>query len=85
DREAANIFRAYRAILEDPAFTGPMMKKIEGGIPAGEAVEKAAGELVETFEKLEDPYLRARAKDIQDLRERLLASLEQRPGDGLDL
>jgi|LSQX01.3.fsa_nt_gb phosphoenolpyruvate-protein phosphotransferase len=85
DREAANIFRAYRAILEDPAFTGPVMKKIEGGIPAGEAVEKAAGELVETFEKLEDPYLRARAKDIQDLRERLLASLEQRPGDGLDL
>ncbi|MGB4564054.1 MAG: phosphoenolpyruvate-utilizing N-terminal domain-containing protein, partial [Dethiobacteria bacterium] len=35
DREAANIFRAYRAILEDPAFTGPVMKKIEGGIPAG--------------------------------------------------
>ena len=73
--EAAGILTAQRMMLEDPALRDALRRAIQEGACAEAAVDQACGTFRDRFAGLEDPYLRQRAADIEDLRRRMLALL----------
>lgn len=74
--QEAAIFDAHLLMLEDPAFTGEIERRIrEERQPAARAVEETAAALREQFAQMEDEYLRARAADVQDVATQLLRAL----------
>ena len=74
--EKAEIFQAHKLILEDTEFTGKMAERIaEGNICCEAAVQSAVQEFIKIFESMDDEYIRARAADIKDIRNRILRSL----------
>ena len=73
--EAAGILTAQRMMLEDPALRDALRRAIQEGACAEAAVDRACGLFRDRFAGLEDPYLRQRAADIEDLRRRMLALL----------
>jgi phosphotransferase system enzyme I (PtsP) len=81
----AAIFHTHLMILEDRSFQEKIRSLISAGQSAFHAVQKVAGDYIEAFEKMEDPYLRERAADLKDIGRRLLASLtgQHRPHPAL--
>lgn len=76
----AMIFHAHRLILEDTDFTSMITRMIQKEkINAEYAVRKVSRALSRTFESMEDPYMRARASDVQDISDRLLRILTNHP------
>lgn len=74
--QEAAIFDAHLLMLEDPAFTGEIERRIrEERQPPSRAVEETAAALREQFAQMDDEYLRARAADIQDIATQLLRAL----------
>jgi phosphoenolpyruvate-protein phosphotransferase len=71
----AEIFAAHRLLLDDAALLGPAEQRIAGGEAAGVAWRAAAAEAAAAFRALEDPYLRERAVDVEDVARRVLARL----------
>lgn len=72
----AAVFEAHQMMLEDPGFSELVKQAVvTGHVNAESAVSEAADHLIHTFSDLEDVYTRARAADIQDVSERLLAIL----------
>ncbi len=71
----AAIFRAHEAFLDDPEMLAAVSRAIRGGHSAGwawrEEITRRAGEL----EKVDDPLLAARATDLGDVGNRVLAFL----------
>jgi len=75
EAEAA-IFDAHLLLLDDPALVDPARAAIaRGNTAAGPAWRIATEAVVETYRKLEDPYLRERAVDVEDVGARVLAHL----------
>jgi multiphosphoryl transfer protein len=72
---AADIFSAHAALLDDAAITEPALRRIEEGTGAARAWQAAAGEAAAAFRALEDPYLRQRAVDVEDVSRRVLTQL----------
>ena len=55
----ANIFRAHLALLDDPLLIGEITRHIEReSMSAAQAVSRAASNIAERFDALEDAYLR---------------------------
>lgn len=77
--EAAEIFGAHALMLEDPGFLAPMAEAIQSGATAQAAACAAVAEWRDAFAALDDPYLRARASDVEDLGRRLDRILNGRP------
>lgn len=77
-QDDAAIFHTHLMILEDRSFIEKIHREIEGGSAAAYAVKKTVGEYVEAFHRMEDPYLRERAADMEDIGRRLLAHLAGR-------
>ncbi|MDT8441990.1 MAG: phosphoenolpyruvate--protein phosphotransferase [Desulfuromonadales bacterium] len=77
----AAIFHTHLMILEDRSFIDKLHQEIEGGHSAAYAVEKVVSGYIEAFERMDDPYLRERAADMEDIGRRLLANLVGN-GDG---
>lgn len=76
DEETARIFDAHRMMLEDQALTGAVEDKITIELCNAEAaVSDIIGQWVSYFEKLENELMRARAADVRDVGNRLLAVL----------
>ena len=75
DGTGAEIFDAYRALLQDPYLTDPVRELISGGMEAGAAVEQALEETAGIFDAAEDEYMRQRADDIRNLKRMLLQKL----------
>jgi len=76
DEETARIFDAHRMMLEDQALTGAVEDKITSELCNAEAaVSDIIGQWVSYFEKLENELMRARAADVRDVGNRLLAVL----------
>ncbi len=75
----AAIFHTHLMILEDRSFIAKLQDKIKDGHSAAYALEKTVANYLEAFAKMDDPYLRERAADMEDIGRRILANLI---GDG---
>ncbi|NDL67359.1 phosphoenolpyruvate--protein phosphotransferase [Anaerotalea alkaliphila] len=74
--EEAMIFDAHLMMIQDPTLTGAILQKMtKKNYTADYAVLEARDEVVATFMMIEDDYLRARAKDVQDVSDKLLEVL----------
>ncbi|MDF8265340.1 dihydroxyacetone kinase phosphoryl donor subunit DhaM [Luteipulveratus flavus] len=76
----AAILDAHRALLADPALLEPTRAAITSGSSAPEAWTATADEVHRRFAELPDAYQRARADDVREVRDRVLAALVGRPG-----
>ena len=82
---AGDIFSAHALLLEDAAIVGPAQRRIEEGMSAAGAWQGASAEAAAAFRALDDPYLRERAVDVEDVAGRVLAQLGSKPsGSALD-
>ncbi len=72
---AAEIFAAQALLVNDTAITEPALKSIEDGSSAPRAWQSATAEAAAAFRALDDPYLRERAVDVEDVAARVLAQL----------
>ena len=71
----AEIFDAHRLLLDDAALVAPAERRVADGEAAGPAWRAAAAEAAAAFRALDDPYLRERAVDVEDVARRVLARL----------
>lgn len=76
-REDAAIFLAHREILEDEtSLIAPIINSIrDNGWNAAKAADRQFQQIISLFEDMEDEYMKARASDMRDIRERLLRHL----------
>lgn len=72
---SALIFESHLLMLSDPSLLAKLRGAIADGSPAAPAVEAAFSETASLLEQVSDPYLRERASDVRELRQRLLAAL----------
>lgn len=72
----AQIFEAHLMFLEDPVFMDEIKSKIKSEkITAEHAVLQVAEMYIETFNNMEDEYLRERAADVKDVGDRLIKNI----------
>jgi len=81
----AAIFHTHLMILEDRGFGDRLRDGIRGNHSAPYVVEKVVGEYLTAFNRMDDPYLRERAADMEDIGRRLLTCLLGGDGPGLTL
>jgi phosphocarrier protein FPr len=74
DEEAA-IFDVHLVILDDPSLTKPIDAAISNGESAAAAWFSILSQQADTVRNLDDPLLAARAADVQDVRDRVLRSM----------
>ena len=78
--QAAEIFDAHLLMLEDDDLVGAARRSVlEEGEGAGAALRDAIEAAAGRFRALEDPYLSARADDVEDAGRRVLARLAGEP------
>ncbi|RXT57080.1 phosphoenolpyruvate--protein phosphotransferase [Bosea sp. Tri-44] len=77
--EAADIVGFQVALLDDDALTEAAYAAIEGGAAADTAWRQAMVDEIAGYEASDDPYFRARAADIADIRDRVLRQLFDLP------
>jgi phosphotransferase system enzyme I (PtsI) len=71
----AEIIAFQIAMLEDEALAKPAYVDIEAGLSADRAWRRALDHQISDYEAAEDKYFRARASDLSDIRNRVLAAL----------
>lgn len=82
-KEAA-IFEAHGLVLEDPALVGEISRSIRDGLNGAEyAVQSVCGRFCAALEAADDPYLRERAADVQDVSHRVIRNLLGEMGPNL--
>lgn len=84
-QEDASIFHTHLMILEDRGFIERLHDLIEERHSAPYALKKVITDYLDAFSKMEDPYLRERAADMEDIGRRLLANLVGKNTEGLHL
>ena len=84
-QEDAAIFHTHLMILEDRGFIERLHRLIEQRHSAPYALKRVIYGYLTAFSRMEDPYLRERAADMEDVGRRLLANLVGRTADGLHL
>ncbi len=77
----AAIFHTHLMILEDRSFIKKLQDEIAERHSAAYALEKTVADYIEAFQKMEDPYLRERAADMEDIGRRILANLIGKDSD----
>ncbi len=75
-REDAAIFHSHLMILEDRGFVGRIRELIEKENGAGKSIKEVVEHYVEAFGRMEDPYLRQRSADMEDIGRRIIAALD---------
>jgi len=73
--EEGEIFAAHALLLDDTALVEPALRAIDAGGSAGRAWQAATAAAAASFRALDDPYLRERAIDVEDVGRRVLARL----------
>jgi phosphotransferase system enzyme I (PtsI) len=73
--EGADILEFQLALLDDEDLSAPAFHDIAAGIPASQAWARALDAQIADYSQADDPYFRARASDLVDLRERVARSL----------
>lgn len=70
------IMQAYLMILQDPNLTEEIIKIIEQEkCNSLYAVETGLNKIIKTFEEMDDPYMSARSRDIEDMKKRILSKM----------
>lgn len=70
------IMQAYLMILQDPTLIEETIKIIEQEkCNSSYAVEAGLNKIIKTFEEMDDPYMSARGRDIEDMKKRILLKL----------
>ncbi len=72
----AAIFHTHLMILEDRSFSAKIIAQTERGIGATRAVHDVVQHYVQAFSAMEDPYLRERSADMEDIGRRIIDSIE---------
>ncbi|PYJ47992.1 MAG: phosphoenolpyruvate--protein phosphotransferase [Verrucomicrobia bacterium] len=73
----AAIFDAHLLVVEDRTLIDEVLRKLETDLCNVEWVfQEVAGRYAETLSKIDDPYLRERALDIQDVAKRVVRNLQ---------
>ncbi len=76
--ELGEFIDAHASILDDPDFTGSILARIRGErIRATTALKYERDKLAAAFDQVEDPYLKARRDDFDQLIARLYAALKR--------
>jgi phosphotransferase system enzyme I (PtsI) len=75
DAMGADILEFQRELLEDAALAEAAFAAIAGGSGAAAAWRAALVEQIAAYESADDDYFRARAGDLADLRDRVIATL----------
>ena len=76
DGTEKEIMQAYLMILQDPSLIQETIKIIEQEkCNSAYAVEKGLNQIIKTFEEMDEPYMAARSRDIEDMKKRILAKL----------
>lgn len=75
-KEDAAIFHTHLMILEDRGFQAMVLELIDQDHGAPRAVRETVEHYVQAFSRMEDPYLRQRSADMEDIGRRLLAALD---------
>src|SRR3974390_1819269 len=75
DENGEAILSFQIALLEDENLTAPAFALIADGEPANRAWMAAIDPEIATYDQADDPYFRARASDLRDLRDRVLRRL----------
>ncbi len=87
--EAADIFMAQMALLDDSEITAPVDSAIATGASAPDAWRRRLDEVARDFEGLSDAYQRERAADVRSVEAGLLRALtgqaQEEPEDDGDL
>ena len=72
----AGIFDAQALILEDAAFSGESRRRIESDrVNAEWALQRTARKFLQAFSSIDDPHIRDRGHDIEDVHNRLQKEL----------
>ncbi len=76
EQTRAEILEAYLAIMEDPEILAETRNLIEQeNENAATAVERGMTPIVRLFEEMDDAYMRERAMDIRDIKDRILMAI----------
>lgn len=76
DGTEKEIMQAYLMILQDPSLIQETIKIIEQDkCNSAYAVENGLNQIIKTFEEMDDPYMAARSRDIEDMKKRILTKL----------
>jgi phosphotransferase system enzyme I (PtsP) len=70
-----DVLEAYRLVAADQGWLRRVADVIKGGVTAKAAVSRVATELHDRMRRINDPYLRERLADLEDLANRLLTAL----------
>lgn len=81
----AAIFHTHLMILEDRGFLNKVQDLVEQGVGATRAVHEVVQGYIEVFSAMEDPYLRERSADMEDIGRRLIDVLEGNDSNGVKL
>jgi phosphotransferase system enzyme I (PtsP) len=77
--EERALFDVFVMLLGSESLVADTVARIRGGSWAPAALRDTIAEHARVFERLEDPYLRARAEDIRGLGRRILLQLQSGP------
>jgi phosphotransferase system enzyme I (PtsP) len=72
----AAIFHTHLMILEDRSFSAKVTDLIEQGVGATRAVHDVVQHYIQAFSAMEDPYLRERSADMEDIGRRVIDAVE---------
>ena len=76
DAPMANVFANHLAILDDELVVGPIDDTIRREhLNAESAIRRVVGTFRERFSRMNDPYLRERVRDIEDVERRFMRIL----------
>lgn len=82
--EHLDILETYRMIADDAGWRARIHDAIDGGLTAEAAVQKVQNELRARLSTVQDPYLRERVQDLEDLANRLMRHLLGAPDGAAD-
>jgi phosphotransferase system enzyme I (PtsP) len=71
------ILEAYRMVASDTGWLKKVNDAIRSGLSAEAAVHRVGGELRDRMRRVVDPYIRERLADVEDMVNRLLATLDE--------
>jgi phosphotransferase system, enzyme I, PtsP len=72
---ASLIFSAHLMILQDEAFTGTMVRRIDSGDAPADAVQNVVNEFIDIFGKSPNLRIQEKIQDVKDVGYRLLRNL----------
>lgn len=81
----AAIFHTHLMILEDRSFSAKITDLIEQGMGATRAVHDVVQHYIQAFSAMEDPYLRERSADMEDIGRRVIDAIEGNDSSEINL